>query len=171
MVAQTSEPKQKRGRKEQPVYRVKGSAAPEEEVVPPETQARSKSRKNQPIYRRKGEAEAADEGEEGASEEQKKPKGGKAQGKKRREPPKEGEEVPTFTSAYHEYNAGYWKYRPRKEKVLITLETQIPPMPKPVLEYPDESAYHKSQTDIDEKIDAINLKIKELGERFNERLQ
>ncbi len=43
-------------------------------------------------------------------------------------------------------------------------------MPKVIIEYPDESAYHKAQADIDEKIDAIKLKSNELGDRFTERL-
>jgi hypothetical protein len=32
-------------------------------------------------------------------------------------------------------------------------------MPKPILEMPDESAYHKSQADIDEKIESLIQKI------------
>ena len=32
-------------------------------------------------------------------------------------------------------------------------------MPSPLLESPDESAYHKAQADIDEKIDVLNKKI------------
>jgi hypothetical protein len=50
------------------------------------------------------------------------------------------------------------------------LETVIPALPKNPLEYPDETVYHKQQAEFDEKIDAINLKIKDLAERFNERL-
>jgi hypothetical protein len=53
---------------------------------------------------------------------------------------------------------------------VITLETVIPEIPKKLLEQPDESAYHKAQSEIDEKIDAITAKIKDLGERFTERL-
>jgi hypothetical protein len=41
----------------------------------------------------------------------------------------------------------------------VTPETEIPPMPKPILESPDESAYHKSQADIDEKIESLIQKI------------
>jgi hypothetical protein len=43
-------------------------------------------------------------------------------------------------------------------------------MPKNILEAPDSAAYHKAQADIDEKVDGINKKIKDLGEKFNERL-
>jgi hypothetical protein len=46
--------------------------------------------------------------------------------------------------------------------VYVTLETVIPPLPKNPLEYPDETMYHKQQAEFDEKIDAINLKIKDL---------
>jgi hypothetical protein len=35
-------------------------------------------------------------------------------------------------------------------------------MPKKILEAPDESAYHKNQVEIDEKIDALNDKFREL---------
>lgn len=54
---------------------------------------------------------------------------------------------------------------------MITLDTAIPDLPKKLLEQPDETAYHKLQAEVDEKIEAINLKVKELGERFTERLQ
>lgn len=54
---------------------------------------------------------------------------------------------------------------------MITLDTQIPDLPKKLLEQPDETTYHKLQAEVDEKIDAINTKVKELGERFTERLQ
>jgi hypothetical protein len=54
--------------------------------------------------------------------------------------------------------------------VFVTLETEIPPMPKKILEAPDESAYHKNQVEIDEKIDALNDKFRELSEKFNEKL-
>ena len=65
--------------------------------------------------------------------------------------------MPKFTSAYHEYTAGYWRWQ--KNRVYVTLETVIPPMPTPLLESPDEATYHKAQADIDEKVDALNLKI------------
>lgn len=54
---------------------------------------------------------------------------------------------------------------------MITLETQIPDLPKKLLEQPDEATYHKLQAEVDEKVEAINLKVKDLGERFTERLQ
>lgn len=41
----------------------------------------------------------------------------------------------------------------------MTPETEVPSLPKNILEMPDESIYHKSQADIDEKIDALSLKI------------
>ncbi len=115
------------------------------------------------MYRRKDEAT-----EDGKVEEEVR---GKSQRRKNRPTRKDGEEeeIPKFTSAYHEYNAGYWR-RPKGEKIYVTLETEIPPMPKIIIEYPDESAYHKAQADIDEKIDAIKLKSNELGDRFTERL-
>jgi hypothetical protein len=53
---------------------------------------------------------------------------------------------------------------------VITLDTAIPDLPKKLLEQPDETAYHQLQAEVDEKIEAINLKVKELGERFTERL-
>jgi hypothetical protein len=46
----------------------------------------------------------------------------------------------------------------------------IPSLPANPLEAPDETVYHKQQAEIDEKIDTINAKIKDLAERFNERL-
>jgi hypothetical protein len=46
----------------------------------------------------------------------------------------------------------------------------IPPLPKNPLEAPDETQYHKQQAELDEKIDVLTKKIKDLAERFNERL-
>lgn len=48
----------------------------------------------------------------------------------------------------------------------MTLETEIPPMPKKILEQPDETLYHKQQVELDEKIDAIIKKRNELAEKF-----
>jgi hypothetical protein len=66
----------------------------------------------------------------------------------------EEQEEPKFTSAYDEFRAGFWR-RPKKEKIKVTHETEIPAPPKPILEHPDEAAYHKSMADVDEKIDAL----------------
>lgn len=123
------------------------------------------------VYKRKDEI-AKEETEAPTKEEVKKQRTEKSKGRAKsrvnhRE--NEDEEPPKFTSAYEEYRAGYWR-RPKKEKVYVTLETVIPPLPKNPLEYPDETNYHKQQAELDEKIDAINLKIKDLAERFNERL-
>lgn len=117
------------------------------------------------VYKRKD--EIAEEANEEEVKEEKK-KGGKTSGKSRAKR-EDNEEPPKFNSAYEEFRAGYWRY-PRREKVIITLETQIPEMPKKILEQPDEAAYHKLQAEVDEKIEAINAKVKELGERFTERL-
>jgi hypothetical protein len=65
----------------------------------------------------------------------------------------------------------YGEWRKSRHKIFVTPETEIPPMPSKVLDPPDDSAYHKSQVEIDEKIDALNDKIRELSERFNEKLQ
>ena len=85
----------------------------------------------------------------------------KSRGNNRLQKDEEEKEPPQFTSAYEEFRAGYWR-RPKKERVYVTLETVIPPLPKNPLEYPDETMYHKQQAEFDEKIDAINLKIKDL---------
>jgi hypothetical protein len=34
-----------------------------------------------------------------------------------------------------------WKYK--YEKIFVTPETEVPPMPAKILEFPDETAYHK----------------------------
>lgn len=38
-------------------------------------------------------------------------------------------------------------------------DTELPPMPSPILEAPDESQYHKAQAELDEKVDGLNTKI------------
>ena len=132
------------------------------------------------VYKRKDEVaeggadEKAGEEESPVVEEEKKErrrekgKGDKKQ-EKRGKSRYRDDEIPKFNSAYEEFKAGYWRY-PNREKVVITAETVIPEIPKKLLEQPDESTYHKAQAEIDEKIDAVNTKIKELGERFTERL-
>lgn len=40
----------------------------------------------------------------------------------------------------------------------LTIDTVIQSMPLNILEAPDESAYHRLQTDLDEKIDALYIK-------------
>ncbi len=52
-----------------------------------------------------------------------------------------------------EYTHGSWRVRPR---IYVTPETEIPPMPKKVLELPDDSDYHKQQVAVDEKVEALN---------------
>jgi hypothetical protein len=123
------------------------------------------------VYKRKDEiAKEHQEGEETKGED--KPQRGKSQGRtnqKRKYPEHDNEEPTKFTSAFEEYRAGYWR-RPKKEKIYVTLETVIPPLPKNPLEAPDETQYHKQQAELDEKIDVLTKKIKDLAERFNERL-
>lgn len=71
-------------------------------------------------------------------------------------------------NAYQEYMYGDWrKPRPR---IFVTLETEIPEMPKKIIEVPDETAYHKGQIEIDEKIDALNDKIRDFSEKFSEKV-
>lgn len=64
----------------------------------------------------------------------------------------------------------YGEWRRPRPKIFVTPETEIPPMLKKILEFPDEATYHKTQVEIDEKIDALNDKIRDLGEKFNEKL-
>lgn len=64
----------------------------------------------------------------------------------------EEQEEPKFTSSYDEYRAGFWR-RPKKLKIKVTHETELPALPKPLLEHPDEPAYHNSMAELDEKID------------------
>lgn len=44
-------------------------------------------------------------------------------------------------------------------------------MPQKILEQPDQAAYHKGQVELDEKYDQFTSKIKELSDRFNEKLK
>jgi hypothetical protein len=37
----------------------------------------------------------------------------------------------------------------------VTHETEIPAPPKPILEHPDEAAYHKQMAETEEKIDVL----------------
>jgi hypothetical protein len=47
----------------------------------------------------------------------------------------------------------YGDWRKPRARIFVTPETEVQPMPKKILECPDEAAYHKSQVEIDEKID------------------
>ena len=100
------------------------------------------------VYKRKDEIakeeeEAKKEGTGKAANKGKAAQGtGKNRGGRRHENDDGNEEAPKFTTAFDEYRAGYWR-RPKKEKVYVTLETVIPPLPKNPLETPDESQYHK----------------------------
>ena len=38
----------------------------------------------------------------------------------------------------------YGDWRKPRPKIFVTPETQVPPMPDSILEYPDEAAYHKA---------------------------
>jgi hypothetical protein len=38
----------------------------------------------------------------------------------------------------------YGDWRKQRNKIFVTPETEIPEMPKKVLEQPDDSSYHKS---------------------------
>ena len=64
----------------------------------------------------------------------------------------------------------YGDWRKPRARIYVTLETDVPAMPTPVIENPDETDYHKNQLDIDLKIDALNDKIRDFSERFNEKL-
>ena len=89
------------------------------------------------VYKRKDEIASENKETEEAKGEEKKPsQRGKSQGRNRRRNVENDEEPPKFTSAYEEYRAGYWRY-PKKEKIYVTLETVIPPLPKKLLEAPD----------------------------------
>ena len=134
-----------RGRQEKLVYKPKGAPAEEstQEAAEESKPLRSKI-KPQLVYKKKGEISAKDEdtqeGEEGAPSKQK--EGGRKQqqkDKRRKEP----EEIPKFTSAYHEYQAGYWRL-PRKDKIIVKLDTELPKIPTVLLEAPDEATYHKA---------------------------
>ena len=65
--------------------------------------------------------------------------------------------IPKFKSSYHEYMAGYWSII-KRPKIQLTIDTVIQSIPLNILEAPDESAYHRLQTDLDEKIDALYIK-------------
>jgi len=65
----------------------------------------------------------------------------------------------------------YGDWRKNKQRIFVTPETEIPPMPEVIIEYPDETAYHKSQVEIDEKIDALNDKIRDFSQKFTDKIQ
>ena len=54
---------------------------------------------------------------------------------------------------------GNWKYR---ERIFVTAETEIPTVPKKLLEQPDEAAFHKGQMEVEEQIEAKKEKLKAL---------
>ena len=65
----------------------------------------------------------------------------------------------------------YGDWRKPRPRIFVTLETEVPVMPKDIIEMPDEIVYHKGQVEVDEKIDALNDKIRELSEKFTEKVQ
>jgi len=46
----------------------------------------------------------------------------------------------------------YGDWRKPRPRIFVTLETVIPEKPKNIIEAPDETAYHKGQLELDEKI-------------------
>lgn len=66
----------------------------------------------------------------------------------------------TFNSRFTEYQFAEW--RKRKNNVFVTIETVTPPMPKKVLEEPDDAQYHLDVAHIDEEIEKLNEQFEEL---------
>ena len=65
----------------------------------------------------------------------------------------------TFQSRFGEYQFAEW--RKRRNNVFVTIDTIVPPMPKKLLQEPDDSQYHLEVAGIDEQID-------KLTEQFND---
>lgn len=65
-----------------------------------------------------------------------------------------------FANKWEEYRFGDW--RKGQGKTFVTLETEIPELPKNKIEAPDEAAFHKRQVEIDNKIKDL---IKEMGDQ------
>jgi hypothetical protein len=69
-------------------------------------------------------------------------------------------ETRKFENKWEEYRYGKW--RKGSGKTFVTLETVIPEVPKNKIEAPDEAAFHKRQTEIQNKIKDM---FKELGDQ------
>ena len=54
----------------------------------------------------------------------------------------------TYNSRFIEYQQAEW--RRRRNNLFVTEETQVPPMPKKVLEEPDDAQYHMKVAALDE---------------------
>lgn len=96
---------------------------------------------------KEGEAEGGAKKEGGRGRHQRNNKNRDGPARYKSKPRGEGEEEedfeePKFTSAYQEFTAGYWRHY-KKNKIVITGETVVPPMPNPLLEAPAEVVYHK----------------------------
>ena len=63
--------------------------------------------------------------------------------------PLDFKEKKKYKSKWEEYRFGEW--RKGSGKTYVTLETEIPELPQPILA-PDEAQFHKKQVEIEEKI-------------------
>lgn len=75
-----------------------------------------------------------------------------------------------FVSKYAEFQFGEW--RKRRNKLFVTMETIVPPMPTTILEEPDETKYLLEVEAVNEKISQLQDLIKEknatLAVKFND---
>ena len=139
-------------------YRKKGDNNAEEKEAAQEEKKDDDKKGNK--YRKKGEkTEGAEEGEK------EKPAQEKNLVYKN---PMEFKETRTFKTKAEEFRSGDW--RKPQGKTYVTLETVIPALPKTIFTKPDQEAFRKKISELDEKIQEINKSLEEKKEHFDETL-
>jgi chromosome segregation ATPase len=63
---------------------------------------------------------------------------------------------------------GEWRKRGTIPKVHVTKDTIVPEKPKRILTEPDDVAYHMKIAEIDEKVEALNVDIKDINATFTQ---
>jgi hypothetical protein len=62
------------------------------------------------------------------------------------------------------------EWRRQSNNLNITTETVVPSVPKPLLQEPDDAAYHNGQIAKDEKIEELQSEFNDLTVVYGERL-
>jgi hypothetical protein len=78
-------------------------------------------------------------------------------------------ETRQFKTKSEEFHKGEW--RQRQSNVYVTMETVIPEMPTEKFEKPNEAAFRKRLSELEEKVKAIRSGLEERKEKFQETLQ
>lgn len=124
----------------------------------------------EPKYRVKGEKTNEDQADGENAQKKKEPKKKEEQEKNLvYKNPFDFKEKKKFSNKWEEYRFGEW--RKGSGKTFVTLETEIPELPKNKIEAPDEAAFHKRQVEIDNKIKDMYNELNELKTKFTDFIE